>query len=143
MLQPKRLKYRKKHRGRRKGKATAGNTVTQGEYGLKAMGVCWLTARQIEAGRVTMTRHLRRGGKVWVRVFPDMPVTKKPAEVRMGGGKANVEYWAAVVKPGKILYEVAGSDWESVKEAMRLASNKMPIPTKIVPRDPLSALRGG
>ena len=102
-----------------------------------------MTARQIEAGRVTMTRHLRRGGKVWVRVFPDVPVTKKPAEVRMGGGKANVDHWAAVVKPGKILYEIAGADKDSIAEAMGLAANKLPIPTKIVPRDPLMALAGG
>ena len=142
MLQPKRVKYRKLQRGRRKGKATAGNSVDYGDYGLKAMGTCWLTARQIESGRVTITRHLRRGGKVWVRVFPDRSVSKKPAETRMGGGKANVEHWVAVVKPGKILFEVAGAERSQITEAMRLDSHKLPIPTKIVPRDNLAALVG-
>jgi large subunit ribosomal protein L16 len=140
MLQPKRVKFRKVQRGRRKGKATAGNTVTQGDYGLKAMQTGWMTARQIEAGRVTITRHLRRGGKVWVRVFPDKSVTKKPAEVRMGGGKANVDHWVAVVKPGKVLYEVAGAEQKQIVEAMRLASHKLPVSTKVVPRDNLAAL---
>lgn len=142
MLQPKRVKYRKLQRGRRKGKATAGNSVDYGDYGLKAMGTCWLTARQIESGRVTITRHLRRGGKVWVRVFPDRSVSKKPAETRMGGGKASVDHWVAVVKPGKILFEVAGAEKSHILEAMRLASHKLPIPTKIVPRDRLAALAG-
>ena len=142
MLQPKRVKYRKLQRGRRKGKATGGNTVDQGDYGLKAAQSGWLTARQIEAGRVTITRHLRRGGKVWVRVFPDRSVTKKPAETRMGGGKANVDHWVAVVKPGKVLYEVAGAEKEHITEAMRLASHKLPIATKIVSRDSLAALMG-
>lgn len=142
MLQPKRVKYRKLQRGRRKGKATAGNSVDYGDYGLKAMGTCWLTARQIESGRVTITRHLRRGGKVWVRVFPDRSVSKKPAETRMGGGKASVDHWVAVVKPGKILFEVAGAERSQIAEAMRLASHKLPIPTKIVPRDNLAALAG-
>lgn len=142
MLQPKRVKFRKVMRGRRKGKATAGNTVSFGDYGLKAMASCWLTARQIEAGRVTITRHLRRGGKVWVRVFPDKSVTKKPAETRMGGGKANVDYWVAVVKPGKILFEVMGAERSLVQEALRLASHKLPIPTKMVSRDNLASLIG-
>lgn len=142
MLQPKRVKYRKLQRGRRKGKATAGNSVDYGDYGLKAMGTCWLTARQIESGRVTITRHLRRGGKVWVRVFPDRSVSKKPAETRMGGGKASVDHWVAVVKPGKILFEVAGAEKSQIVEAMRLASHKLPIRTKIVPRDRLAALAG-
>ena len=142
MLQPKRVKFRKVMRGRRKGKATAGNTVSFGDYGLKAMESCWLTARQIEAGRVTITRHLRRGGKVWVRVFPDKSVTKKPAETRMGGGKANVDYWVAVVKPGKILFEVMGAERSQVQEALRLASHKLPIPTKMVSRDNLASLIG-
>ena len=142
MLQPKRVKFRKVMRGRRKGKATTGNTVSFGDYGLKAMEACWLTARQIEAGRVTITRHLRRGGKVWVRVFPDKSVTKKPAETRMGGGKANVEFWVAVVKPGKILFEVMGAERAVVAEALRLASHKLPIPTKMVSRDNLASLIG-
>ncbi len=142
MLQPKRVKFRKVMRGRRKGKATAGNTVSFGDYGLKAMEACWLTARQIEAGRVTITRHLRRGGKVWVRVFPDKSVTKKPAETRMGGGKANVDYWVAVVKPGKILFEVMGAERSQIQEALRLASHKLPIPTKMVSRDNLASLIG-
>ena len=142
MLQPKRLKYRKSFRGRRKGKATTGNTVNQGDYGLKAMGACWLTARQIEAGRIAINRHLHRGGKVWVRVFPDKAVTKKPAETRMGSGKANVEFWVAVVKPGKILYEVAGAAKDQIAEAMRLAGSKLPIPTKVVHRDNLAVLMG-
>ena len=142
MLQPKRVKFRKVMRGRRKGKATAGNAVSFGDYGLKALEACWLTARQIEAGRVTITRHLRRGGKVWVRVFPDKSVTKKPAETRMGGGKANVDYWVAVVKPGKILFEVMGAERSLVQEAMRLASHKLPIATKMVTRDNLASLIG-
>jgi large subunit ribosomal protein L16 len=142
MLQPKRVKFRKVMRGRRKGKATAGNTVSFGDYGLKALESCWMTARQIEAGRVTITRHLRRGGKVWVRVFPDKSVTKKPAETRMGGGKANVDYWVAVVKPGKILFEVMGAERSQVQEALRLASHKLPIATKMVSRDNLASLIG-
>ena len=142
MLQPKRVKFRKVMRGRRKGKATAGNTVSFGDYGLKALESCWLTARQIEAGRVTITRHLRRGGKVWVRVFPDKSVTKKPAETRMGGGKANVDFWVAVVKPGKILFEVMGAERSQVQEALRLASHKLPIATKMVSRDNLASLIG-
>ena len=142
MLQPKRVKYRKLQRGRRKGQATAGNSVDYGDYGLKAMGTCWLTARQIESGRVTITRHLRRGGKVWVRVFPDRSVSKKPAETRMGGGKASVDHWVAVVKPGKILFEVAGAERSQIAEAMRLASHKLPIPTKVVSRDRLATLTG-
>ena len=142
MLQPKRVKFRKVMRGRMKGKATTGSTVNFGDYGLKAMEACWLTARQIEAGRVAITRHLRRGGKVWVRVFPDKSVTKKPAETRMGGGKANVDYWVAVVKPGKILFEVMGAERSQVTEAMRLASHKLPIATRMVTRDNLAPLIG-
>ena len=142
MLQPKRVKFRKVMRGRMKGKATTGSTVNFGDYGLKAMEACWLTARQIEAGRVTITRHLRRGGKVWVRVFPDKSVTKKPAETRMGGGKANVDYWVAVVRPGKILFEVMGAERSQVAEAMRLASHKLPIATRMVTRDNLAPLLG-
>ncbi len=134
MLQPKRSKYRKVFRGRRKGPATSGNQVDFGEFGLKAMAADWITARQIEAARVAVTRHLRRGGQVWIRVFPDKSVSKKPAEVRMGGGKAAVDHWVAVVKPGRVMFEVAGVGAEEAKEALRLASHKLPIPTKIVSR---------
>ena len=135
MLSPKRTKYRKVFRGRRKGAATSGNKVDFGEFGLKAMGSDWITARQIEAARVAVTRHLRRGGQVWVRVFPDKSVSKKPAETRMGGGKAAVDHWVAVVKPGRVMFEVAGVAPEEAREALRLASHKLPIPTKIVSRD--------
>ena len=143
MLQPKRTKFRKQFRGRRKGAATGGNTVDFGEFGLKAMGADWITARQIEAARVAVTRHLKRGGQVWVRVFPDRSVTKKAAETRMGGGKAAVEYWAAVVKPGRILFEVAGVPQQEALEALRLAAHKLPIPTKTVLRDRMAVLAGG
>jgi large subunit ribosomal protein L16 len=134
MLQPKRLKYRKVHRGHRRGKATSGNSVDFGDYGLKALECCWLTARQIEAARVAITRHMKRGGNVWVRVFSDKPVTKKPAEVRMGGGKAAVDHWVAVVKPGRIMFEVSGVREDLAMAAMRLASHKLPIATKAVRR---------
>lgn len=142
MLQPKRTKYRKIKRGRRKGVATTGSSVNFGEFGLKAMGADWITARQIEAARVAVTRHLRRGGQVWVRVFPDKPVTKKAAETRMGGGKAAVDYWAAVVKPGRILFEVAGVPPQDAIAALQLASHKLPIPTKTVQRNRIAALTG-
>ncbi len=134
MLQPKRTKYRKFFRGRRKGVATSGNTVNFGEFGLKAMACEWITARQIEAARVAVTRHLRRGGQVWVRIFPDKSVSKKPAEVRMGGGKAAVDHWVTVVKPGRIMFEVAGVPAQDAIEALRLASHKLPIPTRTVHR---------
>jgi large subunit ribosomal protein L16 len=143
MLQPKRTKYRKVGRGRRKGVATSGNNVVFGEYGLKAMGADWITARQIEAARIAITRHLQRGGQVWIRIFPDKPISKKPAETRMGGGKAAIEYWAAVVKPGRILFEVGGVPEQQAIEALRLASNKLPIPTKTVPYDRLAAIASG
>ena len=143
MLQPKRTKFRKQFRGRRKGAATGGNTVDFGEFGLKAMGADWVTARQIEAARVAVTRHLKRGGQVWVRVFPDRSVTKKAAETRMGGGKAAVDYWAAVVKPGRILFEVAGVPQQEAIQALKLAGHKLPIPTKTVMRDRLAVLAGG
>lgn len=143
MLQPKRTKFRKQFRGRRKGAATGGNTVDFGEFGLKAMGADWITARQIEAARVAVTRHLKRGGQVWVRVFPDRSVTKKAAETRMGGGKAAVDYWAAVVKPGRILFEVAGVPQQEAIQALKLAGHKLPIPTKTVMRDRLAVLAGG
>lgn len=139
MLQPKRSKYRKVFRGRRKGAATTGGTVSFGEFGLKAMEADWITARQIEAARIAVTRHLRRGGQVWVRVFPDKSVSKKPAETRMGGGKAAGDYWVAVVKPGRIMFEVAGVPHDEAVQALKLASRKLPIPTKTVVRDRLAA----
>ena len=139
MLQPKRTKYRKIMRGRRKGAATTGNSVDFGEFGLKAMGADWITARQIEAARVAVTRRLRRGGQVWVRLFPDKSVSKKPAETRMGGGKAAVDHWVAVVKPGRILFEVAGVPAADAIAALKLASHKLPIPTKMVHRDRMAA----
>ena len=142
MLQPKRTKYRKSFRGRRKGMATSGNSVDFGECGLKAMAADWITARQIEAARIAVTRRLRRGGQVWVRVFPDKPVSKKAAETRMGGGKAANDYWAAVVKPGRILFEVAGVPAQDAMEALELAAHKLPIPTKTVQRDRIAALTG-
>jgi len=142
MLQPKRTKFRKAFRGRRKGTATTGSSVSFGEFGLKALEADWITARQIESARVAITRSLQRGGQVWIRVFPDKPVSKKPAEVRMGGGKAANEYWAAVVRPGKILFEVGGVPEEQAMKALKLASYKLPIPTKAVRRDRIRALTG-
>lgn len=142
MLQPKRVKYRKVHRGHRRGKATSGNSVDFGTYGLKAMQDHWITARQIESARIAITRHLRRGGNVWVRVFSDKAVSKKAAETRMGGGKAAVDHWVAVVKPGRILFEVSGVREDLAMEALRLASHKLPIPTKAVRRDNLLAATG-
>ncbi len=135
MLQPRRVKYRKIHRGRRKGKAQAGNTVAFGEYGLQALEPAWLTSRQIEAARRAIVRHIRRGGQVWIRIFPDKPVSKKPAETRMGGGKGSPDHWVAVVKPGRILFELAGVKEETAKEALRLASHKLPIDVQFVARD--------
>lgn len=143
MLQPKRTKHRKAFRGRMKGVATSGNTVNFGEFGLKAMECDWITARQIEAARIAVTRHLKRGGQVWIRVYPDKAVSKKAAETRMGGGKAATEYWAAVVRPGRILFEVAGVPPQEAIEALRLASRKLPIRTKTVRRDQMAALAGG
>ena len=143
MLQPKRTKFRKIGRGRRKGQATTGNSVSFGEYGLKAMACDWITARQIESARVAITRSLQRGGQVWIRVFPDKPVSKKPAEVRMGGGKAANDHWVAVVKPGKILFEVGGVTPQQAEAALRLAAYKLPIPTKAVQRDRLAAAISG
>ncbi|GMT49901.1 MAG: 50S ribosomal protein L16 [bacterium] len=134
MLMPKRTKYRKQQRGRMKGKAQRGNTVDFGDYGLTAMECGMLTNRQIEAARVAMTRHMKRGGKVYLRIFPDIPYTKKPAETRMGKGKGNPEYWVCKIKPGKILFEVAGIDEELARESLRLAASKLPIKTKFVAR---------
>ena len=134
MLAPKRDKHRKTHKGKMRGKATRGNTVSFGEYGLQAQEASWITNRQIEAARVAMTRHIKRGGKVWIRIFPDKPITKKPAETRMGKGKGNPEEWVAVVKPGRVLYEMEGVEPKVAKEAFRLAAHKLPIKTKMVTR---------
>jgi large subunit ribosomal protein L16 len=134
MLMPKRVKYRKHHRGRRKGQATRGATVAFGEYGLKAMEPCWLTNKQIEAARVAIGRHVKRMGKMWIRVFPDKPVTKKPAETRMGKGKGAPEGWVCVVKPGRILFELDGVPVSLAREAMQLAASKLPIKTRFVSR---------
>ncbi len=134
MLMPKRVKYRKQQRGRRKGKATRGSEVNFGDYGLKALEPAWLTNKQIEAARVALTRHIKRGGKVWIRIFPDKPVTIKPAETRMGKGKGAPEYWVAVVKPGRILFELEGVTSEVAKQALNLAAHKLPIRTKLVTR---------
>ena len=143
MLQPRRVKYRKQHRGRRKGKEAPTAGVVFGEYGLKALEPAWLTARQIEAARVAITRSMQRGGRVWIRVFPDKAVTKSPAETRMGGGKGPVDHWVAVVRPGKVLFEIAGVTREQAKEALRLASHKLPIATRMTTRDTLSSGAGG
>jgi large subunit ribosomal protein L16 len=132
---PKRVKYRKVHRGRRRGVASRGNQVSFGDYGLQALGPAWLSSRQIEAARRAIVRYLRRGGKLWIRVFPDHPVTARAAETRMGGGKGSVEFWAAVVRPGLMLFEVAGVEETEAREAMRLASQKLPIPTQFVRRE--------
>ena len=134
MLMPKRVKYRRQHRGRMKGKAQKGNTLAYGEYGLQALDSTWLTANQIEAARRAMTRYIKRGGNIWIKVFPDKPVSKKPAEVRMGSGKGAPEYWVAVVKPGRILFEMSGVSEEVAREAMRLAAQKLPIKTKFIQR---------
>ncbi|MBO2518215.1 MAG: 50S ribosomal protein L16 [Firmicutes bacterium] len=134
MLMPKRVKYRKVQRGRMRGMARRGNTVTMGDYGLQALEPAWITNTQIEAARVAMTRHMRRGGKIWIKIFPDKPVTKKPAEVRMGSGKGNPEYWVAVVRPGRVLFEVAGVSEDVAREALRLAAHKLPIKTQVVAR---------
>ena len=135
MLMPKWVKYRKKQRGRMKGNAQSGNYVAFGHFGLKSLNSAWITSRQIEAARIAMTRYIKRGGKVWIRIFPDKPVTQKPAETRMGKGKGSPEYWVAVVKPGRILFEIEGVEQEVAKEAMRLASHKLPIKTKFVVRE--------
>ena len=135
MLLPKRVKYRKVHRGRMKGKALRGNKVSYGEYGLQALEPAWITANQIEAARIAMTRYCKRFGKVWIKIFPDKPVTKKPAEVRMGSGKGSPEFWVAVVKPGRVMFELAGVPEETAREAFRLAANKLPIKTKFVKKE--------
>ena len=135
MLMPKRVKRRRVFRGRMKGTAHRGNTVTYGEYGLVAMEPAWVTSNQIEAARVAMTRYIKRGGQVWIKIFPDKPVTEKPAETRMGSGKGSPEYWVAVVKPGRVMFEIAGVDKAIADEALRLAGHKLPLKTKIVKRE--------
>lgn len=140
MLMPKRVKRRKQSRGRMKGQATRGNKITYGEYGIVAMEPSWVRSNQIEAARIAMTRYIKRGGKVWIKIFPDKPVTAQPAETRMGKGKGNLEYWVAVVKPGRVMFEIAGVSEEVAREALRLAVHKLPVKCKIVSRE---ALEGG
>ena len=132
MLLPKRVKFRRVHRGRMKGTAHRGNTVTYGEFGLQALEPAWITSNQIEAARIAMTRYIKRGGQVWIKIFPDKPITQKPAETRMGSGKGSPEYWVAVVKPGRVMFEIKGVDEEVAREAMRLAAMKLPIKCKFV-----------
>ena len=135
MLLPKRVKYRRVHRGRLTGEAHRGNKVSHGEFGLQALEPAWITSRQIEAARIAMTRYVKRGGKVWIKIFPDKPITEKPAETRMGSGKGSPEYWVAVVKPGRVLFEIAGVPEEVAREALRLASHKLPLKTKFLKRE--------
>jgi large subunit ribosomal protein L16 len=135
MLMPRKTKFRKQHRGRRTGQASRGSTISFGQYALQALEPAWITSRHIEAGRIAMTRHVRRGGNVWIRIFPDKPVSKKPAETRMGKGKGGPEFWVAVVKPGRILYEMDGVAEDVAREAMRLASHKLPIATRFLTKD--------
>jgi len=135
MLSPKRVKFRKVQKGRRSGIAYTGNQVSYGDFGLQALTAGWITARQLEAGRIALTRHVKRGGKIWIRVFPQKPITKKPAETRQGTGKGNPEYWVAVVEPGRVLYELEGVAEDVAKEALRLAGHKLPIETKFVRRE--------
>ena len=142
MLMPKRVKHRKQFRGSMAGKATRGNKITNGEYGIVALEPCWIKANQIEAARVAMTRYIKRGGKVWIKIFPDKPVTEKPAETRMGSGKGSPEYWVAVVKPGRVLFELSGVNEEVAREAMRLASHKLPVKCKFVTRRDFEEMGG-
>ncbi len=142
MLMPKRVKYRRVQRGRLKGKASRGNTLTNGTYGLIAMEPAWIHANQIEAARIAMTRYIRRGGQVWIKIFPDKPITEKPAETRMGSGKGSPEYWAAVVKPGRVLFEMDGVTEDIAREAMRLAMHKLPIKCKFVSKEQLEEVEG-
>ena len=143
MLLPKRTKYRKQQRGRMKGRALRGNFVSHGDYGLMAMEPAWITSNQIEAARIAMTRYIKRGGAVYIKIFPDKPITQKPAETRMGSGKGSVEYWVAVVKPGRVMFEMDGVTEEEAREAMRLAGYKLPIKTKFVKREGLAEETGG
>jgi large subunit ribosomal protein L16 len=140
MLMPKRVKHRKQHRGKRGGKALKGNKVSFGEFGLQALESCWMTANQIESARRAMTRYIRRQGKIWIRIFPDKPFTKKPAETRMGSGKGAPDGWVAVIKPGRVLFEMAGVEEDIAKEAMRLAAHKLPIETKFIKRETTASL---
>ena len=135
MLLPKRVKYRRVHRGRLTGKSLRGNTVTYGDFGLQALEPAWITSRQIEAARIAMTRYIKRGGQVWIKIFPDKPITQKPAETRMGSGKGSPEYWVAVVKPGRVMFEIAGVSEEVAQEALRLAANKLPMKGKFVRKE--------
>lgn len=137
MLMPKRVKWRKQQRGNMRGNAKGGTQVTSGEFGLQALEPAWITSRQIEAARVAMTRYIKRGGKVWINIFPDKPVTQKPAETRMGSGKGNPEFWVAVVRPGRVMFELAGVPEDLAREAMRLAGHKLPVKTKFVRREEL------
>ena len=143
MLMPKRVKYRRVQRGRMRGKASRGNFVAYGDYGMVATEPCWITANQIEAARVAINRYLKRGGQVWIKIFPDKPVTKKPAETRMGSGKGAPEFWVAVVKPGRVLFEIAGVDEATAREAIRLASHKLPCKTKFIARENAAAEETG
>ena len=135
MLLPKRVKYRRVHRGRLKGTAHSGNKVTYGQFGLPALEPAWITSNQLEAARIAMTRYIKRGGQVWIKIFPDKPITEKPAETRMGSGKGSPEYWVAVVKPGRVMFEIGGIDGEVAREAMRLAAHKLPIKCKIIEKE--------
>lgn len=143
MLMPKRVKRRKQFRGSMRGKALRGNRITNGEYGIVAMEPAWIKSNQIEAARIAMTRYVKRNGKVWIKIFPDKPVTAKPAETRMGSGKGSLEYWVAVVKPGRVLFEIAGVPEETAREALRLATHKLPLKCKIVSKADLEASEGG
>ena len=143
MLMPKRVKYRRVQRGRMTGKALRGNKVTYGEFGLQAQEPAWITSNQIEAARVAMTRYTKRGGQVWIKIFPDKPITEKPAETRMGSGKGSPEYWVAVVKPGRVMFEIAGVSEETAREALRLASHKLPVKCKIVAKQTAETENGG
>jgi large subunit ribosomal protein L16 len=140
---PKRVKYRRVHRGRLTGTASRGITVTHGDFGLQALEPAWITSNQIEAARIAMTRYIKRGGQVWIKIFPDKPITEKPAETRMGSGKGSPEYWVAVVKPGRVMFEIGGVSEEDAREALRLAQHKLPIKTKVVKREDLDAQEVG
>ena len=143
MLMPKRVKRRKVQRGRMKGKALRGNTLAYGSFGIVALEPCWIKSNQIEAARVALTRYIKRGGKVWIKIFPDKPVTKKPADTRMGSGKGNPEFWVAVVKPGRVLFEIEGVEEATAREALRLAGNKLPCKTKFIKKEEIAVEEGG
>jgi len=143
MLMPKRVKRRKVQRGRMKGKALRGNTLAYGSFGIVALEPCWIKSNQIEAARIALTRYIKRGGKVWIKIFPDKPVTKKPADTRMGSGKGNPEFWVAVVKPGRVLFEIEGVEEATAREALRLAGNKLPCKTKFIKKEEIAVVEGG